>query len=56
MAEMKKDPRDSREGRGHPVTCAYCHQEIRGTPIEKNGYLYDSEEHARADAKHPPRT
>lgn len=40
--------------RGHPIRCAYCHREIKGTPIEKNGYLYDSDEHARADDERPP--
>ncbi len=54
MAQMS--PEDRSENRGRPVTCAYCHREIEGTPIEKNGYLYDSEEHARMDEKHAPRT
>lgn len=31
--------------------CACCHREISGTPFEKNGYLYDSEEHANAVGK-----
>ena len=53
---MKTDPRDRPEERGHPVYCAFCHEEIKGTPIEKNGYLYHNEEHAQLDDKHPPRT
>ncbi len=53
---MKKDPESTSEKRGHPVYCAYCKAEIKGTPYEKNGYLYDSEDHAKADDKHPPRT
>jgi hypothetical protein len=40
---------------GKEVLCAYCHQQIQGTPIEKNGYLYHPG-HERQDTKHPPRT
>lgn len=53
---MKKDPESSAGKRGHPIHCAYCKAEITGTPYEKNGNVYDSEEHANADDKHAPRT
>jgi len=52
---MKKSPQDRPEERGHPVLCAYCHEKIEGTPIEKNGYLYH-EGHAELDSKPPPKT
>jgi hypothetical protein len=53
---MKRDPGSRAAKRGHRIRCAYCHQEIRGMPIEKNGYLYDSEEHARLDEEHAPKS
>ncbi len=53
---MEKSSEDREERRGHPVFCAYCKREIKGTPFEKNGYLYDSEEHAQLDDKRFPRT
>lgn len=53
---MKREPPSDAERRGHPLHCAYCKAEIKGTPLEKNGYVYDSQEHADADGKHAPRT
>jgi len=51
----KKAPEAHATHHGEKIVCAACHQEITGTPIEKNGYLYHPG-HERQDDKRPPRT
>ncbi|HEY0839426.1 MAG TPA: hypothetical protein VGD74_04520 [Vulgatibacter sp.] len=51
---QKKGPTANTSQHGKKILCAACHQEITGTPVEKNGYHYHPG-HERQDFKAPPR-